>query len=274
MTRLDDKPVFCIGDVHGHVDRLEALLMKAKCDETDCYVVQLGDLGHFGTDGSPTGDVMAWQYAREGWVDYVIWGNHDRAVVDQAHRFVGYQNPTPEVQHIMKLMEQEGRVLFAIEAHGWLLTHAGLHKQFKYNKAPVNKFDPGEIADWLNKHRDLDFTVPPDRATDKDLFACVNAIGGKRGGWSPYGGILWRDISEKLYGVPQVFGHSASQKHKVRGERDNWWCIDIGGKGGRDDPAADCLAGIWLPSQEIVQINMNDDEDTEKTVISSAKEES
>lgn len=254
MTRLNDKDVFVIGDVHGHLDRLEALLLKAGCNEKDCYVVQLGDLGHFGgRHGSPTGDLLCWQMFRDGGLDYVLWGNHDRAVVDPRHHFGGYEAPKgPEIKHIMKLMAAEGRLLLAIEAHGWLLTHAGLHAQFKYNTVPFDKTDVGAIADWINLH-------PVDEdPEDRTLTAVVNAIGGKRGGWSPYGGILWRDISEKLFGVPQVFGHSASYKRKIRGQAKDWWCIDIGGKGGREDPKGNCLAGIWLPSQEVVRVDLEE----------------
>lgn len=262
MTRLNDVPVFVIGDVHGHVDRLEALLLKAGCKDKECKVVQLGDLGHFGDSGSPTGDAMCWQHAKDGWIDYVLWGNHDRAVVDRRHEFGGYATPRPEIKHMMRLMEAEGRLFFAIEAHGWLLTHAGLHAQFKFqNNCPIDKMNVGEISDWLNQFN-LDgegVTLSIDDHNSRD--GVVNAIGGTRGGWSSYGGILWRDITEKLYGIPQVFGHSASRKHKIRGEKDLWWCVDIGGKGGKDDPDAECLAGIWLPSQEIVRVDMNKEED-------------
>lgn len=244
--RLTDTLV--VGDVHGNIDRLEALLKQEDVDNRDCQVVQLGDLGHFGgSRGSPTGDLIAWMEARDGLVDYVLWGNHDRAVVDPHHHFGGYERPDYEVKHIMRLMQAEGRLLMAMECHGWLLTHAGLHAQFKYQKTPkdVDKTSAASIADWINQ-----------RMRDDETEPVIDAIGGRRGGWSPFGGILWRDVSEKLYrGIPQIFGHSAHRQHIVRGEQDRWYCVDIGGKGGPHDQDAQCLAGIWLPSQEIVRVD-------------------
>lgn len=237
---------FVIGDVHGHVDRLEALLLKAETAQRDCIVVQLGDLGHFGNNASRTGDMMAWQLAFEGVIDFVLWGNHDRAVIDASHMFRGYQEPDPTTRHIMKSVELQDRLLMAYEAHGWLLTHAGLHAQFKHMKMDIDKTDPRGIADHMNRLMRTGGRQP--------LF---DAISGHRGGWLAWGGVLWRDIGEKLYtGVPQVFGHSASPKRKVRGQKDKWWCIDVGGKGGPTDPGGDCLVGMWLPSQELVRVDL------------------
>jgi hypothetical protein len=129
---MDD--TFVIGDVHGHLDRLEALLKQEAflvwCEECqgggqlvdghhpadndfgwdydykDCdkcgglgwsrerkevTIVQLGDLGHFGADASPTGDTLCYKYVTDNrWADIVLWGNHDRALVDSQHIFNGY----------------------------------------------------------------------------------------------------------------------------------------------------------------------------------------
>lgn len=245
---VNDKPVLVVGDVHGHTHRLTALLEQEGTKDKDCYVVQLGDLGHFGRH-THHDDLRAWQMALEGVVDYVLWGNHDRAVIDSSHEFGGYDPPGPEPLHIMKTMEAEGRLLMAMEAHGWLLTHAGLHKAFKsvWRVPPeVDKADAGSIAGWLNRCN-LDY---------EHRHEAIDNIGARRGGFSATGGVLWRDLTEKLYpDVPQVFGHSADKDHLVRGEEDKWYCVDIGGKGGREDPDAECLAGIWLPSQEIVRVD-------------------
>lgn len=292
------KPVLAIGDVHGHLDRLEALLKQegiiGRCEvcdgaglfgdhpeaEVDCptcdgvgiarinddvTVVQLGDLGHFGQDGSPTGDMLCYKAAVDRWIDIVLWGNHDRAVVDPQHIFGGYFPPTPETRHYMQILINEGRYKLAHAAHGFLLTHAGLHKAFRDNQnVPVNvKENPEDFAEWIN------LVAGPDSLGDPNQMAVRDAIGSIRGGSSRHGGILWRDIREMLY-MPfrQVFGHSADstgmvrycwEKNNSRYEKDvkTWklahnqdpsYCVDIGGK----DEAR--LAGIWLPDERIVKV--------------------
>lgn len=296
MTYTTDKPVFAIGDCHGHLDRLEALLKQegiigvcpaceGSGDETpevfiaggkeavlactpgfcpecqgigtkrlrdDCVVVQLGDLGHFGSSwenghtvpGSQMGDLMIYEHGSK-WLDLVLWGNHDRAVIDRQHHFGGYIAPTPETFRVMKKLRDEGRQILAYAAHGFLLTHAGLHKQFKYNETPpTTKTDPVACATYINENCDL--------VTD----AIVDAISTTRGGWSPYGGILWRDASESLFsGFRQVFGHSSRPKVRRYQSKDvgESFCIDIG------DKDNGLLAGIWLPSEEIVEVNVSKD---------------
>jgi len=245
--------VLVIGDVHGHADRLRALLEQERPHERGARVIQLGDLGHFG-EHTMVGDLECWRMALEGEVDTVLWGNHDRAVIDTRHMFGGYCSPPPETVEVINQVDGQGRLKLAEEAHGWLLTHAGLHPQIRYmpEAGEVDRTDPRALADWIN-------TNPPSPFRPR-LYggsrSIVDAIGPHRGGGSTFGGVLWRDIQEKLYdGVPQVFGHSANRKHAVRGEADRWYCVDIGGKG--DRPSEDCLAAIWLPSQEIVRVDLD-----------------
>jgi hypothetical protein len=254
---MSDEPrTLVIGDVHGHHDRLQALLEREgiidgegnRVDGTlpgndePVTVVQVGDLGHFGTPFE--GDRMCYEAAwKEGWIDILLWGNHDRAVFDSTHLFGGYVPPEPEVKHMMRVLEGDERYKFAHAAHGYLLTHAGLHKQFAYQTLPdgLKRKNPYEVADWLNTARD-----------DPSRDAVVNAVGRSRGGRSPFGGILWRDFEEKLFTeFPQVFGHSASRKHKFRQDPDDArsWCIDIG-KG------AACLGAIYLPDMTTVRVDL------------------
>lgn len=267
------KPTLVIGDVHGHLDRLATLLeqegiVREKDDgeweriNHDVEVVQLGDLGHFGHGGSPTGDLMSWEYARE-WIDVILWGNHDRAVVDPQHAFNGFTKPRPEVYHIMKIYEHEKKLRWAHAAHGHLLTHAGLHSRFHYNAVPVDKSNPEDVAQWINGALTSE--------DDMNRLAVRHAVGSYRGGGSPFGGILWRDINESLFdGFPQVFGHSADRKHQVRycwrsghtrkietvpdSVKEVSYCVDIGGKG--DLVGDECLAGIWLPEGRVVRVDL------------------
>lgn len=246
-----------IGDVHGHLDRLEALLVQEGVVHNDervnheIEVIQLGDLGHFGgSSGTPSGDGLCYAAALDGWIDLLLWGNHDRAVVDSIHAFSGYQKPDPEIIHIMKILESVGTLRMCAARHGFFISHAGLHAGFKdQDVGDVDKDDPIAVATYINN---LEKQERPGLNS-----AIWDAVGRSRGGPSPYGGILWRDFEEKLWrGFPQVFGHSASRKHNVRKDGHSW-CIDIGGKGGHYDPDGNTLAGIWLPEQEIVQVNLD-----------------
>lgn len=229
---------FIIGDVHGHYDRLYRLLLnEGIIDSTenrinhDVEVVQLGDLGHFGgVSGSPTGDRMCYEMA-DKWLDVLLWGNHDRAVIDESSAFRGYVHPGYKVGRIMHRLIDSGKLRMAHAAHGYLLTHAGLHPGYADKSV---QGDAGKLADWINEN-------PGPVWSD---------IGITRGGRAPTGGILWRDAFEKLdESVPQIFGHSAADNvRKYFNKSGASYCIDTGGKhNGR-------LAGIWLPDRKVVEL--------------------
>lgn len=286
---------FVIGDVHGHLDRLEALLRAvdilgdcpacngmgntpcpdpglpdyecAKCDgygvariDHETLVIQLGDLGHFGATGSPTGDMLCWNVVTQSqWCDIVLWGNHDRALVDGGHSFKGFEKPDPTTLHYVKRLHKDGRLMLAFAAHGHLLTHAGLSASFKHQRVdPALKYDVEKFADWIN---DEDERWLVESECDPQAAMIRDCIGTKRGGSSEHGGILWRDSHEDLFARwPQVFGHSKG--HLIRTYNDNSYCIDLG------DEHNGRLAGMWLPSREFVQIDTamrDENEDAEVT---------
>jgi hypothetical protein len=212
---------FVIGDVHGHIDRLRSLTEKAgvvvdgkKAD--DVFVVQLGDLGHFGADRMDN-DHACYEFALNH-IDVVLWGNHDRAAIDAAHRFVGFVPPHRDTAKIMSQMTRAGRIaLWIPNLYGYLLTHAGLHPAFVLDQP------------WRNPHNDA-----------------VNTIGKSRGGNEPHGGILWRDHSEALDETrPQIYGHTRGD---IRMKNGNSYCIDVAGISDGN------LAGIWLPDLTIVAV--------------------
>lgn len=255
-----DKRSLIIGDCHGHTDRLEALLLQEgilrKCPDSgtirhnnDVEVIQLGDLGHFGD--TQANDRSIWTYASK-WLDIILWGNHDRAVIDGGHFFMGYQKPFPETLEMIKDCVKNGQLRLAHESHGFLLTHAGLHSSYKYNDAPQG--DATTIANWLNEREQ-------ENSQNEDFIAIRDAISHSRGGRSKSGGILWRDASESLYKpVRQIFGHSAAEKvrrYQAKGIGDSF-CIDVGQQfNGR-------LAAIWLPEEKIVEIKLAEDDATRK----------
>jgi hypothetical protein len=244
------KPVLAIGDVHGHYDRLEALLVQeGVIDETgartplDVSVVQLGDLGHFGNDTRGR-DLLCYKAATTGrWLDIVLWGNHDRAVFDEAkHYFSGYARPRLKTEQLMQLLVAEGRMHLALEAHGFLLTHAGVHPRIKYNRGVPDeaKVDPIVFVKWTDEHWE-------------DGSAVVDAIGWRRGGSDDVGGILWRDATEKLCAsYRQVFGHTQGDKVRKYASDRGWsYCIDVGNQyNGR-------LAAIWLPEERVVEVDLS-----------------
>jgi hypothetical protein len=216
----------------------------------DAIVVHLGDLGHFGSSGSPTADELCWKYAKH-WIDIQLWGNHDRSVIDSWHEFAGYQRPGPAIKHMMQQRVDDGTLLLAYEAHGFLLTHAGLHAAFKHQNVPENlKTDPAAFAAWINEMSGWGFDPT---AIDIEGAAICNAISGRRGGSSPFGGILWRDAGESLYpDFRQVFGHTAKPKvRQYQTKSGISYCVDIGDKNnGR-------LAAIHLPEERVVEVNLN-----------------
>lgn len=260
--------VFIIADTHGHTNRLKALLKQEGLINDDDFriddgveTIQLGDLGHYGSE-TKARDREIWELAPQ-WIDTFLWGNHDRAVVDGRHYFNGYQTPFPETVESIRKAITEGRLRLAHEAHGFLLTHAGLHAAYKYNKAPQESVLA--TSDWLNECNDMD-------SQNEDFLAIRDAISSSRGGRAVAGGILWRDASESLHKpYRQIFGHSA--KDKVRtyqtGKTGNSFCLDIGSQfNGR-------LAGMWLPSEKIAEVKLKktqDEQDAEAAARKRTKE--
>lgn len=282
---------FIIGDVHGHLDRLESILLAEgiigrcpKCDglgeiryldpklddgdydtwyecvncdgdgiariDHSVRVICLGDVGSYSEKGSPTGDMLCWRAIQKcGWVDTVLWGNHDRAVVDPIHGFKGYSEPNPATLHYIKAMYASGRLVLAASADGHLLTHAGLHKAFKHQAIDDElKTDVVKFVTWINAEDEAFLDTEKCSAS---VIAIRDAVNPRRGGGSDAGGIIWRDSSEKLYARwPQIFGHSKGEL--IRTYNNDSYCIDIG------NPHNGRIAGMWLPERTFVQVNTNE----------------
>lgn len=250
---MSDRKTLVIGDCHGHLDRLEALLKQEgiidECADSgfvrtnhDVEVIQLGDLGHYGHE-TQAADRSTW-LAAPSYLDKILWGNHDRACVAQEHIFSGYSTPFPETLDAMKACVKTGKLVLAAEAHGFLLTHAGLHASYTYNRAPQES--SAATAAWLVARDE-------EGSRDPGFLGIRDAIGRSRNGRATNGGILWRDASESLHKpYRQVFGHSS--KDKVRtyqtGKTGDSYCVDVGDKlNGR-------LAAIWLPEERVVEVNL------------------
>ena len=242
---------FCVGDLHGHLNRLIALLQQEglvdkKGDRTrpEVEVVQLGDFGHWGyATEREDADTLA---VAPDWFDVMLWGNHDRALIEEIrHGFGGYHRPEdPGVIHHVLALRAAGKLKLAYSAHGYLFTHAGVHPKVLENE-PLSSAE--ECAAWLN-----DKVEPSD-----DKVTARDAISFERGGSHFFGGVLWRDAKEALaFDFPQIFGHTAHppkvRSYRAPGKDQPYsYCIDIGDKGDHGK-----LAGIWLPSETVVEVEV------------------
>lgn len=239
-----------VGDTHGWYDRLAALLIQEEIihPETmgrindDVRVVHVGDLGNF-SDDSLTRDQICFD-AADNWFDEILWGNHDYSAVTRRMRFKGYGEPANETRIWIRDLQRKGKLVLATSAHGFLITHAGLHPH--YGAIFEDDPDPKRIAGFLNEAL---------KEGDGDILAQLwLSVGHSRGGRKgDVGGLLWRDISEPIWeGVRQVFGHSADRDGVVRTVGDPnspSYAIDIGAKNHSRQ------AGIWLPEEKIVRVD-------------------
>lgn len=242
----EEPPALVIGDTHGKYHRLRALLeQEGIIDEngirinTDVEVIQVGDLGDF-RKNSLTGDKACFEAVRDGLIDVLLWGNHDRSVRDNDHQFDGFHQPGPTMSHIIKAMEVSKKIRWAYATHGYLITHAGLHAAFENMDVPegLDKSDPYDVADYLNQDAE--------KYKRLGLNSLKESVCKLRGGLSYWGGILWRDYQEPLYDAfPQIFGHSSA--HVVREINDRSYCIDLS--------KHQALGAIWLPDKRIVRID-------------------
>lgn len=228
---MNERRCFVIGDVHGHVDRLIALLEKAgiissasapgfSMDPDRPEIIQLGDLGHFGFE-TQDGDIACYHLAAEmGFT--VLWGNHDYAT--KGDPYMGFRGYYPNTDRALRELIAAVNPQFAAARHGHLLTHAGLHPLFYKPRAHAE-----EMADILNRSEELPAV--------RDISWC-------RGGSESQGGILWRDDREDLAPLAQVYGHTRGY---VRAHG-NSLCIDTGDRKGHS------LTGLWLPEMKLVSV--------------------
>lgn len=242
-----------LGDVHGHYDRLRALLLQeGLIDEDDkrlrseIRIIQLGDLGHNGYDTSyPDGDRLCYE-AVDKWDLEFILGNHDAALIHRKHIFSGYARYTLSEDMFKIALPIVRSAPLAKSVHGYLITHAGVHSHYGQKLS----HDPDEAAAEINAQNPEEGFSPI-----RDDIPYI------RGGSSPYGGVLWRhDPSSLSHRWPQIFGHSvqfddikmiANRKDKNKPH----YNIDLGLKdNGR-------LGGIWLPSQRLVEVNLRSSTD-------------
>jgi hypothetical protein len=254
---------FLIGDVQGQDALLKRLLIQeglmSEAGERlrpEVTVIQLGDLGHFaryhmGSDRiDPENDEACFKLLEDGVIDLMLWGNHDRPIMCHLsidNIFGGYLAPSLDFVHKVQGLRAQGKIKLAQSIDGFLLTHAGLHSHWEH----MDITDPEDIAGILNSYDEFHFDGASSVHREVEQF--IDTIGPTRGGRDKFGGILWRDNNdEPLWnGVRQIYGHSAYETVQTQPSRSEVsYCLDVS--------KYDRIGGIWLPSEKIVTIGLDD----------------
>lgn len=131
-------------------------------------------------------------------------GNHDLSYLFPG-KFTACSGFTDEKQAALAPFLRDPvfqRLRPAVEVDGWLLTHAGVHRQLCKDLRPEQVL-PAIEAQWAELQAG---GQPP-------LFAC----GYTRGGDRPYGGITWQDFDEArpTPGLHQIFAHTPAATVRV-----------------------------------------------------------
>lgn len=195
-----------VGDIHGHVDSVEAALAF---DGKTIFVGDYLDSFNQPVENQIRCLTMVMDAIEDNPDKTVgLLGNHEMSYLDQTMRCSGYN---PETQTYVDHLRE--RMLSLLGTYHWeqgvLVSHAGVSKKLLFRRDQ-------ELGDYLSAG---DF----------------NQIGYFRGGYDPVGGLFWCDFREiePIPGVVQVVGHTASKGHsEVDGVREfkqdggTVWCVD------------------------------------------------
>lgn len=206
-------------DLHGRVEVLEAILEDAGSVDD---VVSVGDLIHGGPNTIKSDQAIL--RMAEDLIDVIVMGNHEQAFLGGA-RFRGCDSAATIAPTLMEL-EADG-ILREVHLVGpYLITHAGLGiTQVTYDPTEDDGLDVyDQLCDIAASPRALKFS---EYAASDSYGRVFLACGRARGGRDGYGGVTWRDDSEPLLDIPQVYGHTP---HGVawHGESHTQVCIDCG----------------------------------------------
>ena len=239
-------PVLIVPDVHADTDFLLRILAEAPAEQFG-KIIFLGDYldGRDTTTRGPQSVTRITALLKSltrtlGDKLVMLWGNHDlcsyslrgAAKTENGGR-VDASAPTiitgilPETRSCHDVIHRawdrefwEGLRPF-YQAHGTLLSHAGLHARFfphGYHECFVSILDEWEVgmAQW---------------ADGKGLHPLLS-MGEARGGPAgTVGGLLWQDWDlefEDSISLPQIVGHTAGAAPRRKGRS---WCIDAKQRG-------------------------------------------
>ena len=229
-----------ICDVHGCVDQLVELLAKIGVilpngdKNPDIRVIFVGDIIDAGRMNYPMNDLLTLLISRIYGDDF-IWGNHDLpALIRDLEGALGFYG-LRSVREMLPVMKAAKGMdwLVATDAHGFLITHAGL-TNFLAERF-VEPTDTAKIvADTLNNEfadfMEAGFTdMPVPYKMPNRNCPVIIGIGRDRGGIEWDGGILWCDVKNvvPIPHIRQIFGHSFIGNTHVKFP-DGDWCIDTG----------------------------------------------
>lgn len=229
---------FVIPDLHGRHDLLTGLLDQEKIPDArhmrfskGVHVVQLGDLANCVRE-SLHDDMQSLQLASER-VDTVLVGNHE-APYFGCPEFVGFSF-FPEIRLALDRLGDHLQICLLVGET--LLTHAGVTDEWGFATAEEAA---AEIeARWSASETD-------------ELFS---RIGRTRGGFHPFGGILWSDFfQEPRASFRQVHGHTPipGGPGVKNGAADDFWGSGRSSWQGAINLDVGCgkfstrLVGLWL----------------------------
>lgn len=260
--------VLIIPDVHGRTFWKDAIAKFPKEEFPNLQIIFLGDYLDPYTGYEPITKEQAFENFQEI-IDLkyedprvtLLIGNHDW------HYFVNLD--TCRMDHAR---EKDIEILFTrnmpifrlhkiIELDGckYLFTHAGISQNWLNNIASMakdefNKWDPGTLSPtnivdnqtiqdykWIkamshiNETFDFELLEQALHQFDNSFYTCsISMISRDRGGWFPYGSLIWADVHEHLYnedlkGFYQIFGHTmtypSGQKDYAISPRGHCWAM-------------------------------------------------
>ena len=206
-----------LGDVHGNLEKTKAFLAY-KFEEAHCFV------GDFVDSFSATDEEIyeTLKTCIESGAILLI-GNHDlHYFSDPPFTCSGHRHYMQKgLNEIFEAFIAENRFKPAIVTEGFLVTHGGLSQGLGNSMRAGKDVNVilGKIEDEWKAYLETRFLRKLSQPrTPRKIFN----IDFSRGGMDSFAGIFWADYrSTRLYGIPQIFGHSKTPKHDI---------IDVGNK--------------------------------------------
>ncbi len=216
------RDVYVIGDVHGSLDGLQAILHHADLITSEGHwsgrrarVVQCGDVVDRGPDSQACLDLLLKlrRKARRagGCVDLLV-GNHELALATGDYSYSDVANPQAMGEQLAKHV-RAGRLHAARAYRQYLMTHAGVNPDLmKYlicelRRQSRRRVTVAALARYLNQELKAAFI-------SNDFSHPMFHVGPSRGGRHPAGGIFWADFEFEHDTVArhpevwQIFGHT------------------------------------------------------------------
>ena len=216
------RDVYVIGDVHGSLDGLQAILKHAELLDRDgrwsgrrAQMVQCGDVVDRGPDSQECLNLLL-NLRREarragGCVDLLV-GNHELALAQGDYSISDMSKPEALGAQLAKLIRM-GRLQAARAYRQYLMTHAGVSTELmrylivELRKKSQSRITVAALARHLNQALKAAFL--------KDDFSHpIFHVGPARGGSHSRGGVFWADFDfdhdtvTRHPEVWQIFGHT------------------------------------------------------------------